>query len=536
MTNLAEPRSFGDARAGRVIDLLAQALSQAPEVALAGLLQGIAGLCGGAVPLVLHQADDGSWRSETGDILVLKGDARAQLQAGLAVAYAGGLDLPLCDAGVLRGVIRCSLPEGLPPLSPPDLRALSALSGAVATLHARMEGEAAMTDARRALESTRQRLEATLRALPDLVLELNDAGIYVDIHTSEPGLLAATRELMLGRHYSEVMPPDAREVVGAGLELARREGRAHGCRYALPLAGGERWFEASIGRTTPAPQHPDGGFVVVINDITEDQLRRAELIRLSHVAQQMTNYAIVTDPQFRVTWSNPAFEKRCGYTEEELRGRDPRQVLRSNSQQSEAMLKIDEAIRDCRAERVEVCNTDRNGQIYWVDSSLTPIRDDNGGLLGFLSVETDITERRSQEENLSRLSAEAVRARDCLEAAIDVLPDAFTIFDAEDRLVVCNQPYLEYLSSFAPDARPGITYEELLRRGVEAGRYVEAAGCEEEFIRMQLTRVRSAAPAQELQTSDGRWYRIYDKPMAAALECAPISPRSRPMRKSFRMR
>ena len=65
-----------------------------------------------------------------------------------------------------------------------------------------------------------------------------------------------------------------------------------------------------------------------------------------------------------------------------------------------------------------------------------PVRDVDGALFGVGGIEVDITERRRAEEKASR-------AQSHLEDAVESFSDGFALFDADDRLVLCNERYRE---------------------------------------------------------------------------------------------
>ncbi|CUH79833.1 response regulator [Tropicibacter naphthalenivorans] len=98
-----------------------------------------------------------------------------------------------------------------------------------------------------------------------------------------------------------------------------------------------------------------------------------------------------------------------------------------------------------------------------------------------------------------------------LWSAMQELPDGFVIYDAEDRLLMCNQPYREMYKASAPAIVPGATFEEILRYGLECGQYAEAAGREEEWLEERLDMHRRAETEMEQQLDDGRWLRIYER-------------------------
>ncbi|EBA08442.1 hybrid sensor histidine kinase/response regulator [Sagittula stellata] len=96
-------------------------------------------------------------------------------------------------------------------------------------------------------------------------------------------------------------------------------------------------------------------------------------------------------------------------------------------------------------------------------------------------------------------------------SAVEELPDGFVIYDAEDRLLMCNQPYRDYYKASAPAMVPGTTFEDILRYGLKNGQYAEAVGREEEWLEDRLTKHRFAELEHEQQLDDGRWLRIYER-------------------------
>ena len=102
-------------------------------------------------------------------------------------------------------------------------------------------------------------------------------------------------------------------------------------------------------------------------------------------------------------------------------------------------------------------------------------------------------------------------AEDKLLEAIEALKDGFVIFDADDRLVLCNQKYRELYPKSAHAMRPGATFTEIIRAGLEAGEYAEAIGREEEWFKARLTAHHSSGQEIEQKLDDGRWLRITER-------------------------
>ncbi len=118
------------------------------------------------------------------------------------------------------------------------------------------------------LRATRDRLQSTLNAIPDLLFEMGLDGRYYDYYTHRTELLAAPPEAFLGRLTTEVLPPDAAACCLDALQEANQHGFSSGRTYSLTLGDESKWFELSIarkqGETDAAPR-----FIVLSRDITE---------------------------------------------------------------------------------------------------------------------------------------------------------------------------------------------------------------------------------------------------------------------------
>jgi diguanylate cyclase (GGDEF)-like protein len=108
---------------------------------------------------------------------------------------------------------------------------------------------------------------------------------------------------------------------------------------------------------------------------------------------------------------------------------------------------------------------------------------------------------------------ERARARRQLDDALESMADAFALYDAQDRLVLCNARYPEFLSRIADLLVPGAGYEDLVRDGVRRGLYRGVTPAQAEtWIADQLAAHRGGA--SEVQLADGRWLQAIARPTA----------------------
>jgi len=119
--------------------------------------------------------------------------------------------------------------------------------------------------------------------------------------------------------------------------------------------------------------------------------------------------------------------------------------------------------------------------------------------------------RRDNEEKLLASADDAAKARATLVSAVEALQDGFVLYDADDRLVICNERYREIYKRSAEAIVPGARFEDILRHGLDNGEYAEAIGREEEWLVERLANHRRSDNAIEQQLGDGRWLRIFEK-------------------------
>lgn len=143
------------------------------------------------------------------------------------------------------------------------------------------------------------------------------------------------------------------------------------------------------------------GYIAIQTDITErKKAEEQQLQKLSMVASKTTNAVVITDAEYRITWVNEGYTRLTEYSLDEVRGEEPE----CSAQQSLIDQMTIERMRRAVTERIsfegEVMNYSKGGRLYWVHIKTDPFFDDDGTLAGFVSMKTDITERKQAEQLL----------------------------------------------------------------------------------------------------------------------------------------
>jgi diguanylate cyclase (GGDEF)-like protein/PAS domain S-box-containing protein len=137
---------------------------------------------------------------------------------------------------------------------------------------------------------------------------------------------------------------------------------------------------------------------------------------------------------------------------------------------------------------------------------------------GWLATFEDITDRMHAEgegartrAHLSQARADAELAHDRLRDAFDVVPEGLVLFDADDRFVLWNPKYAEFFGGAAGDLKPGVRFEDVLRRWLARGDYPDAVGREEEWLRERLDRHALSQTTYEQALAGDRWVRVDER-------------------------
>ena len=349
------------------------------------------------------------------------------------------LTFPMQAEGRCTGFIGFHSAMPRQPFDISRLQLFKTVADAVGNLLARADAEAEIARTRDSLAAARNRLQATLDAVPDLILEVDAQGRYRSVHTRDTGQMMLSPSTLLGRTDEELMPPEIVALNRQAMDEARIKGRSGPHPFDIDTPRGRRRYALTVATRAADRPGEAPGYVFISRDITQEWLLQRETERLSLIARHMTNLVIITDTEQRIEWVNPAFETRTGWALEDVRGKRPQEVSRGHQTDEAAKERIDNAVARLKPVRDEILNFTRDGVPYWVDVQLYPLRDSEGKHVGYVSIETDITERKRQDAALQNLAHDANEARARLEMAVEALPDAFAYFDADNRLVLCNQ-------------------------------------------------------------------------------------------------
>ncbi|MTK11551.1 MAG: PAS domain S-box protein [Clostridiaceae bacterium] len=161
----------------------------------------------------------------------------------------------------------------------------------------------------------------------------------------------------------------------------------------------------SLVRDNKRPKY----FVSVINDITDNKKNEIELKKQAQAVFYCPVSIVVTDKNGIIEYVNPAFEIISGYKKEEALGKNPK--IQSSGEGTRKFYKnLWDTILRGEIWKGTFKNKKKNGEIYWEESSISPIINSQGKITHFVAVKEDITKRKLIEEELIKSKIEAESA------------------------------------------------------------------------------------------------------------------------------
>ncbi len=240
-----------------------------------------------------------------------------------------------------------------------------------------------------------------IETVPDAMVIADAKGSIVLVNTQAERLFGYETRELLGQSVEILVPESLRHKHVQHRDEFRAEPRTRPMGSGLELFGRRKDGSVFPIEISLSPAEDSDGFFVSasIRDIS-DRKKAQEALRQSEerfrlLVAEVKDYAIfMLDPNGRVQTWNEGAEKIKGYRADEIVGQEfsrfytPEDVERGKPEES---LRI--AASQGRWED-EGWRVRRDGSTFWASVVITALRDQDGELLGFTKVTSDITERK----------------------------------------------------------------------------------------------------------------------------------------------
>ena len=130
---------------------------------------------------------------------------------------------------------------------------------------------------------------------------------------------------------------------------------------------------------------------------------KEQMKKLSSAIEQTADIVLITDKAGLIEYVNPAFETVTGYSLGEVRGKSSN-LIRSRKHDEKFYKYLWDTILKGEVFRDVIINRKKNGELYYEEKTITPLKDEQGGITHFISTGKDITERMQAQERIYHLA------------------------------------------------------------------------------------------------------------------------------------
>lgn len=259
------------------------------------------------------------------------------------------------------------------------------------------------------MEAGKERLvenESKIRAIVDSAIDgiivIDEQGMIDSFNPAAERIFGYKAQEVIGRSLTMLMPEPYRSehdgYIRRYLETGRKKIVGVGGREVVGKRKDATVFplEISVNEMRAGDRRMFSG---VVRDITQRRKAQEDLRKLSRAVEQSPASVCITDPQGVIEYVNPKFMEVTGYALDELIGKKP-SILKSGYTSQKQYKELWDTITAGREWRGEFYNRKKNGELFWEDGVITPIKADDGTVTHFIAVKEDITVRKEYEQRL----------------------------------------------------------------------------------------------------------------------------------------
>lgn len=176
-----------------------------------------------------------------------------------------------------------------------------------------------------------------------------------------------------------------------------------------------------------------------------------------------------TQPDNPIIYCNKTFETMTGYTYDEIIGHNCR-FLQSQDRSQPEREYIKECIIQEKECKVEIRNYRKNGNLFWNELYISPVKNKDGRITHFIGVQNDITDRKkaehelreeksSVEKKIKERTKELVENESFLSSIIQTVRESLLVLDADYKVLSANNHFLNSFKVTTEDTVGKVLFE-----------------------------------------------------------------------------
>ncbi len=243
-------------------------------------------------------------------------------------------------------------------------------------------------------------------------------------------------------------------------------------------------------------------------DISKRKAQDAQLRLLGKAIDSVVNGIVITDPNQPdnpITFANAGFLKMTGYSKDEVLGRNCR-FLQGTDSDPVVVDQLSAGLQQGEPISLLIQNYRKQGEHFWNDLYITPVKSDSGEISHFVGVQNDV----------SQLVIARERAREnetAMQLLLDSTAEGIFGIDPAGHCTFCNRSAARMLGYVSPDELAGKQMHRLIHHTTADGE-----PCAEDRCAIQQT----LQTGERTNVSDEVFWRADGRSIPVEYWCRPI--------------
>ncbi|HXE21426.1 MAG TPA: EAL domain-containing protein [Rhodoferax sp.] len=274
-------------------------------------------------------------------------------------------------------------------------RALRDASGAIVCIQGLVQDLTAKRRAEQESLSVTLRLSSTLASVT-----LDHDGRITYVNRESERLLQRSRAQLLGHTIWRLLDPDGRGRLRSELRAAQSNRQSVEFEEFFPPLG--IWLEMRV--------YPfEEGVAVYLRDVSAWQQSKEQMLLLQTSINRLNDIVVIAnagshdEPDAHIVFVNDAFQRRTGYSRDEVLGQTPRMLEGPLTQRAE-LERMRGVLSQSQPVRAELIIYKKDGEQCWMELEVVPVDYLGRGLTHWIAVARDITTRKASEDEIEHLA------------------------------------------------------------------------------------------------------------------------------------
>jgi hypothetical protein len=250
------------------------------------------------------------------------------------------------------------------------------------------------TDETRLLKDERKRLRTVIETIPDLVWLKDPDSHYLLCNPKFERFIGVKESEVAGKSDFDLFPKELAQLFLQKDKEARKADKP--LTYTEWITYADDGHRELVEITNTPMRTSDGkiiGVLGIARDITSHFLAENNFLKFKLGINNSSDGIFITDINGTIEFINPAFEQIYGFPGSEALGKTPR-ILKSGLITPEGYKHFWDTLLGGNPVKGELKNKSRDGRIIDIESSNNPIINEKGEIIGFISINRDITDRK----------------------------------------------------------------------------------------------------------------------------------------------